>query len=383
MTIDTIALLALLLGLCTFLIVMRKKVQFFPFMKVFYFCMYKTKLGLGAIEKIARKHETLLKKAGYVMIPAAFIGMLLMIEELVRGALLLLKSTEALTVGVVLPIEAKGVFYVPFFYWIIAVVFIMVVHELGHGIVARAHKVKITSTGLAFLGAIIPIIPGAFVEIDEKHLAKKSKYAQLSIFAAGPFANILFGLVFWAIFLLAQPASQGLFMTDGMHILSIADNSPAAITGLAVGDLITQIDGANVNSVESFQKAFAVKNPGDKVSITTSSGVKEATLTGTEKGYLGIQVEESRHIKLSVIQHRGVIMPLAFVWLVDLMFWLFLLNLGVGLFNLVPIGPIDGGRMFHTALQHFIRHKHARITAHAVSYVLLIIIAGTLISAFI
>jgi membrane-associated protease RseP (regulator of RpoE activity) len=383
MTIDTIAMLALLLGLMVFMYFTRKRLQVNSFLKIFYFCMYKTKLGMKAMERIARKHENLLKKSGYVMIAVGFIGMLLMIEELVRGALLILRSTESLTVGVVLPIEAKGVFYVPFFYWIISIMFIMVVHEFGHGLVARAHKVKITSTGLAFLGAIIPIIPGAFVEIDEKHLAKKSKYAQLSIFAAGPFVNIAFGLLFWAVFLLALPALQGMFYSDGMHITSIADGSPAAITGFASGALITAIDGTAVNSVDTFEKAFAGKKPGDTVSIATDKGTKEAVLSGADKGYLGIQVQESRHIQMSVIRKYGVFLPLAFAWLGDLVFWLFLLNLGVGLFNLVPLGPIDGGRMFHTAMQRFVHHRHARTTWHVVTFVMLAIIAGTLISAFV
>jgi membrane-associated protease RseP (regulator of RpoE activity) len=26
--------------------------------------------------------------------------------------------------------------------------------------------------------------------------------------------------------------------------------------------------------------------------------------------------------------------------------WIFIANLGVGLFNLLPLGPVDGGRMF-------------------------------------
>jgi membrane-associated protease RseP (regulator of RpoE activity) len=383
MTIDTIALLLFLLALGAFLITKRKSLKFSSFLAIFYFCMYRTKFGMKFIERFARKHENLLKKSGYVMIFAGFAGMIVMIEELVRGALLLLGSAETSTVGVVLPIEAKGVFYVPFFYWIIAIAFIMIVHELGHGIVARAHKVKLQSTGLAFLGAVIPLVPGAFVEIDEKKLAKKSKYAQLSIFAAGPFANIVFGLLFWGVFLLAQPVMQGMLMTDGMHITNVAPGSPAELAGLSSGELITQIDSTQITTAQSFESAFAGKNPGDKISIVTDKGAKEATLSGESKGYLGINAQESRHIKMDVIRKYGVILPLVFAWLAELVFWMFVLNLGVGLFNLVPLGPIDGGRMLHTALQHFIHHKHAKTTWHVVSFVMLAIIAGTLISAFV
>ncbi len=284
MSIDTAALLVFLAFLAAFLLFSRKHMKVQSFLKVFYFCMYRTKLGMKAMNTIAGRHTRLLKKLGYVMIPLCFLGMLVMIEELFRGVWLLLQRTDALTVGVVLPIQAKGVFYVPFFYWIISIIFIMLVHEFSHGVIARAFRVKIQSTGFAFLGAIIPIIPGAFVEIDEKHLSKKSRFAQLSVFAAGPFANIIFGFVFWGVLIGLQALNAGSMLMN---------------------------------------------------------------------------------------------------WLVGLVFWLFVLNLGVGLFNLIPLGPIDGGRMLHTTLEHFVHHKHAKRVWHTISVVMLVILASTIISAFI
>ena len=295
MEIDTLALIAFLAFLGLFILASRKRLKTQSFLKIFYFCMYRTKLGIKAMDCIARRHEKLLKRLGYLMIPACFLGMLVMIEELVRGLVLLLQKANTITVGVVLPIQAKGVFYVPFIYWIISVVFIMLVHEFSHGMLARAHNVRIKSTGFAFLGAIIPTIPGAFVEIDEKRLAGKSRFAQLSVFAAGPFANIAFGLLFWAVFL-------------GMQALA---GGP---------------DGAGA-----------------------SAGIWASVLK----------------------------------WLAGLTFWLFALNLGGGLFNLIPLGPIDGGRMLHITLEHFVHHRHAKKVWHTVSIVMLTIIAITIISAFV
>jgi len=383
MSLDAVFLLAFLIFLSLFLIKTRKNLIVHSFLRVFYFAMYRTRLGMGAMERWARRHEAWLRKAGYVMIPLGFVGMIVMIEELIRGIFLILKNPDTLTVGVVLPIEAKGVFYVPFFYWIITVLFIMVVHEFAHGLIARAHRVRVKSTGFAFLGALVPLVPGAFVEIDEKHLAKQPKYTQLSIFAAGPFVNLVFGLLFWGLFLLMQPAAAGLFASDGMIITGIAENSPAAITGLAVGEMITAIDGSEVLTAGEFEQAFAGKNPGDPIVITTANGVATMGLAGTDRAYLGVQVEEARHLKGSVLKNHGWLLPRLFAWLVDLVFWLFVLNLGVGLFNLVPLGPIDGGRMFHTALQHIVHHRHARRAWHAVSFVMLVIIVGSIVSAFV
>ncbi|MEM4242864.1 MAG: hypothetical protein QXM31_03120, partial [Candidatus Woesearchaeota archaeon] len=133
MSIDTIALLAFIAFLGTFLILTRKRLKMHSFLKIFYFCMYRTRLGMGAMDRIAARHGKLLKKLGYLTIPACLIGMLVMIEELFRGIVLLISKANAITVGVVLPIQAKGVFYVPFFYWIISIILIMLVHEFGHG----------------------------------------------------------------------------------------------------------------------------------------------------------------------------------------------------------------------------------------------------------
>lgn len=383
MNFDTIALLTFILFLCVFMIKTHKRLQMFSWLKIFYFGMYRTKLGMTSMERWARKHESWLTKAGYLMIPTGFIGMLIMLEELVRGTIALLQNSDALTVGVVLPIQAKGVFYVPFVYWIISILFIMIVHEFGHGIIARAHKVRVKSTGFAFLGALIPIVPGAFVEIDEKHLAKQNKYTQLSIFAAGPFVNIVFGMLFFVALLVLQPMAQSMMVSEGVSILQVAENSPAAITGLTVGDLITQINDMPIHTAQDFEKAFITAKAGDTAQIMTSAGSKQVLLGGTTKAYLGVQVEETQYLNPAVAATNGIFWPSVFVRIVQLLFWLFALNLGVGLFNLIPIGPIDGGRMFHTALQHVVHHKHARTVWHAVSAVLLIIIVGTVISAFV
>jgi membrane-associated protease RseP (regulator of RpoE activity) len=383
MSTDVIALLSLLAIIGILVLWQRKRVKTFSFLKVFYFCMIRTKLGMRLMNRIARIGEPLLRKAGYVMIPAGFLGMFVMIEELVRGIILVLQNNDAITVGVVLPIHAKGVFYVPFVYWIIAIVFIMVVHEFAHGLIARAHRVRVKSTGFAFLGALIPVVPGAFVEIDEKHLARQNTYTQLNIFSAGPFINIVFGLVFWVLLVGLQPINDAVLVGEGMRVLSVAENSPAAITGLAVGDVLTGIDRVGVGTAEQFRQAFEGKKAGDTVIISTQEGEKTIVLAGDDTAFLGVKVEEARTFSEQAIAEYGSFLPAVFVWFFGLVEWLFILNLGVGLFNLVPLGPIDGGRMFHTILQRVLPHGHARRVWHSVSAMVLVMVVGTIVSAFI
>ena len=44
-------------------------------------------------------------------------------------------------------------------------------------------------------------------------------------------------------------------------------------------------------------------------------------------------------------------------WIMKLFFWLYAISLGVGLFNLLPLGPVDGGRMFNTGISYFTKNK--------------------------
>ena len=53
--------------------------------------------------------------------------------------------------------------------------------------------------------------------------------------------------------------------------------------------------------------------------------------------------------------------------------WIFLINFFVGLFNLLPIGPLDGGRMWSIFLDRVIP-KHSQAVMRYASYVTISII---------
>ncbi|MDQ2684751.1 MAG: site-2 protease family protein, partial [Thermoproteota archaeon] len=76
--------------------------------------------------------------------------------------------------------------YLPIWEGWIALVVTIIVHEAGHGIIARVYGVKVESTGLVlFLG--IPI--GAFVNIERDELNRISTKQKSSILTAGPMTN--------------------------------------------------------------------------------------------------------------------------------------------------------------------------------------------------
>ncbi len=76
---------------------------------------------------------------------------------------------------------------------ILALAVVLVVHETSHAVLSRIASVPLLSSGIVLFG-IIPI--GAFVEPDEKELAKKPSVKQTRILAAGSTANFLASLLF-------------------------------------------------------------------------------------------------------------------------------------------------------------------------------------------
>ena len=79
--------------------------------------------------------------------------------------------------------------------------------------------------------------------------------------------------------------------------------------------------------------------------------------------------------RLSIVEKYGSFLPSFVEWTNMLVFWLVVMNFGIGLFNLLPLGPIDGGRMFLTGmLGIFKNEKTAKKVWGFVSFFCLLLI---------
>jgi membrane-associated protease RseP (regulator of RpoE activity) len=376
---DTIATITLVIILTIAVVLNRKKLTFHRFW-IFYAAMYRTKFGLRAMDAIANKFGPLIRASTPWIIALGFIGMAVVVFDLARNLVKILSGAITPSVGVVLPIEAKGVFYVPFLFWIISILVILILHEGAHGVWARAFKLPIKNSGLVVVGALVPIIPGAFVEPDEKRLVRAKAKEQLGVYAAGPAINIITGFMFLAVFsFLLVPLTDKFYSNNGVTVTELMDgNPPAQIAGMQAGETITQIDGEKIANAEEFSAALTAKQPGDTVNIITSNAVYDITLgenPETKKAWLGVFVEQP-------LANTSVWASML-IWVKDLFWWLFLLSLGVGLFNLVPIGPIDGGRMLLCALQKVTHDVRANRIWKSVSLLILGILLTNVAVAFI
>jgi len=323
------------------------------------FVLYKTKLGLKLMDKISSKLKRLLNFLGYISVGIGFIGMGFISFYLFKGTLhLLLKPTSAPMLAPVLPgIKLPGLPVLSFWHWIIAILFVAVVHEFSHGIYARLKNIKIKSSGFALLGPIL----AAFVEPDEKTLSKKEAKDQMFVFSAGPFANLIFAGIFLLIgMLVINPTILAAVDFSGVKIVSVQEGYPANLSGIKVGEEILEINNKTINTVQNFTEALANLTPGQAIIIKTNSSTYMINATkhpkDPKKGYLGISVTPL-NITLKEKFKNFEFLKYFLFWISELVFWLWIINLGVGLFNLLPLGPIDGGRMFFALISCFVRKK--------------------------
>ena len=63
----------------------------------------------------------------------------------------------------------------------------------------------------------------------------------------------------------------------------------------------------------------------------------------------------------------------------NLFFWVYVLSMGIGAANLLPIGPLDGGRMFYTALRVKLKEKKAKLISARVTLITVIFLLAALI----
>ena len=74
---------------------------------------------------------------------------------------------------------------------------------------------------------------------------------------------------------------------EGIYVAKVIEEGSAEEAGIKEGDVITAIDGKEVNKMADLQEALAKKRPGEKVTITYLRDKKKATKTITLKNEQG------------------------------------------------------------------------------------------------
>ena len=317
--------------------------------------LYRTKWGLKLIEKIAQRYREWVKLLGYIGIGAGYVGLIGISYILIKNLIDLLVKPQAVSgMSLVLPgINVPGMGVLPFWYWLIAIFIIAIVHEFSHGIVARAHNLPLKSTGFVFLGPII----GAFVEPDEKKMEKSSDVAQYSVLAAGSFSNIILALLAGLLLSLTLvPAYNYMTEPAGVSFAKyFGPEFPAAKAGIPEGAVITGVNGQTLKESADFEKAMRNSKPGETISLKTTEKeyllVLAANPDDASLPFLGIaEIKNERGLKEQFNTLAGKILYDTLSWFMGLFKWLFLLSMGIGLFNLLPLPIVDGGKMLQLTM---------------------------------
>ena len=139
--------------------------------------------------------------------------------------------------------------FVPFWWPALALVFTLLIHEYSHGIQARAHGMEVKSFGLLVAG---PIPVGAFAEPEHMDMMMAPRRERLRLFAAGPAINLVATFIF--LIVLGFVSSGFIASNPGIHAIAIIDEGGADEAGIMPYDIITHVDGVEVQDNGSFSE---------------------------------------------------------------------------------------------------------------------------------
>lgn len=371
--------------------------------------IWRTKHGLGLLDRIASSSKKLWKIFGIagavlcgILMPLIFLNLadkakniiISMIAPPAAGgggvpAIMPLIPGWTIPIGLIIP-------------FLIGIATVLIVHEPAHGITARRVGLPVESTGLL----LFLVIPGAFVEPDEDKLKNAPVLDRIQVYGAGSFANIFFGfLCFGLILALIVPL-------PGLYVGGVFENTPAS-EELQAGMRLMEIgyEGGSlveISNYQAFENFMDTTKPKDNIVLITDDEIFTISLENhpnENTGYIGIYtIKSSPRSKLLLTQFAPIFIFwetqsleasnvnqllnlqmlqfgkeytyefLAPGFLIKTLFWMALLNIGIGLFNLLPLKPLDGGHIAESLSEKVSSKKTAKYVALALSVITLSVV---------
>ena len=243
--------------------------------------------------------------------------------------------------------------FIPFWQALIAMICLLVPHELAHGILTRAHRIRLKSAGV-LTASVIPI--GAFVEPDERILRLRRSREKMRIYAVGSFTNLIVALLSILIIVtVLSPMLDAITEPTGMQITAALNGTPSYGV-LQKGMIIREINGKKINTTDDFNSYVVGLKPNQTVAFVTSNGTFNLTLSprpdNASRGYIGIDLQQAYDIR-EEFRTKYALQTEAVFFLGPTLFWIFFLSFNIALVNLLPITPFDGGKMFEEVMAEF------------------------------
>lgn len=286
--------------------------------------------------------------------------------------------------------------------------FLILIHEGGHFLVAKLCKVKVNEFAIGFGPKIwekqgketkyaLRLIPlGGFVNMegeetpsDEKgSFSKASAWKKILIVFAGGFVNIIFGLIVYYIIVITN-------VTFYNNVVDYTlENYGAQSAGIKTGDEIIEINGKEVSSRETVLMALDdLDSDIVNVKINRNGEIFEVNVKLIEensKYYLGIVFQKSElaisqkvyyanlstkefiialadNVKMIFTGKVGVDQMVGPVGIseqvaktdnfIEFFYLLAVISLSLGVTNLLPLPPLDGGKIVLILIEGISRKK--------------------------
>ena len=312
--------------------------------------------------------------------------------------------------------------YLPIIEGWVALIITIVIHEAGHGIVARVYKIRVDSTGIVlFLG--LPI--GAFVNIERDELNKATLKQKAAVLTAGPLNNmILAGAALVALYFVISTLTP--LPPDpnapqfGVMVVGVNGGSLAESIGMTQNSVIQSVAGQQVRELEDLGSLLRT-NLGQTIEITWlneagDSVTRQATLPPPASiepngAVLGISVTPLSpepqavlnryqgafgtnplalllpptmqpgavpYSELMAPKYESSVFGTAFAPIANLLFWVWFINFNVGIFNALPIGPLDGGQLYGALIE---KRAKSKVMAKNANLLLTAVMAGIVIAS--
>ena len=376
-----------ILFLTLFLIYYRKNLDLVGLFPFFYMLLYKTTWGLKQMDSWSKKHPKVFLYLGYFSFFIGVIGLFFSLIFMVWQLFFIVENQLTSGGGFVLPLQTESgmqgsipIFHVPFIYWIISLFVLAVVHEFAHGVIGQRFKIKVKSSGFAFAGVIAPILPAAFVEPDEESYKKAKKWQQISMLGAGSTSNLLFGLLFLLMLIfVASPLVDKTTQIESINFYGISEQSYLANYNISSGEILKVND---IEEKEEIIRYFSQLKPNENISMLINSDgkINEYSIVtfendlDSQRGMIGIIGIDIVTTNKDGFWYLGSICEVFAI----LLFWLSLLNIGIGIMNLLPLWITDGGKILYTLLSYKLSNEMSGIISSFISLFTFIIIIFSL-----
>ena len=251
--------------------------------------------------------------------------------------------------GVVPIIPGVTITGLPLIYMLIGLAVTLITHEFAHGLASSREDIPIKSSGLLFFYVIF----GGFVEPDEETFEQKAgPKSRMRMLAAGSFANLITGLIVFILIANFNPiASIAYNLPNGAYIYDTQADSPGA-AALQIGDVIVGLNDTEIDTWADVGRFMTNVTSGSLLTLHLKDGSSPTIIlaenpANASLGYIGVFGADYWEPKPG---WDVLFTPLTVFHAQQILLWLWIILVSIGLLNLLPIPAFDGDKLLSNAL---------------------------------